>query len=186
MLRLRGPRAAPHPTTLPAMLDDAARRAPDRAFLGRARRARRWRQISFATAAKRARRIGGALRALGASETRPLMILSGNGIDHALMMLGAACAAMPVAPIAAQLGLDAHDGFARLRAIAGVVRPAVVFARDGAAYAAAVRASRRAPHSSALPAPPPGPRAFDYARLLGARAARATVRSTSAARRSPS
>ena len=120
------------------MLDDAAQRAPDRVFLVERDARRRWRQIGFATAAKRTRRIAAALRALGASETRPLMILSGNGIDHALLALGAARAAIPVAPIDASLGLTAH-GVERLRAIADVVRPAVVFARDGAAYASAVR-----------------------------------------------
>jgi feruloyl-CoA synthase len=148
------------------MLDDAARRAPDRAFLIERDARRRWRQIGFATAAKRSRRVAAALRALGASETRPLMILSGNGIDHALLTLGAARAAIPVAPVAAALGLDARDGFARLRAVAAVVRPAVVFARDGAAYADAVRAAApEAAYVSVTP-PPFGLRSYDYARLL--------------------
>ena len=148
------------------MLDDAARRAPDRAFLIERDARRRWRQIGFATAAKRSRRVAAALLALGASETRPVMILSGNGIDHALVALGAARAAIPVAPVAAVVGLDARDGFARLRAIADVVRPAVVFARDGVAYAGAVRAAAPAAAFVSVGAPPPGMRSFDYARLL--------------------
>jgi feruloyl-CoA synthase len=148
------------------MLDDAAQRAPDRAFLVERDARRRWRQIGFATAAKRSRRVAAALRALGASESRPVMILSGNGIDHALLMLGAACAAIPVAPIAAAVGLDAHDDYARLRAIAAVVRPAVVFARDGAAYADAVRAAAPEAAFVSVYAPPPGVRSFDFARLL--------------------
>jgi feruloyl-CoA synthase len=166
ILRLHGGELLAHPVTLPAMLDDAARRAPDRAFLIERDARRRWRQIGFATAAKRSRRVAAALRALGASETRPVMILSGNGIDHALLMLGAAHAAIPVAPVAAALGLDARDGFARLRAIAGVVRPAVVFARDGAAYADAVRAAAPEAAFVSVGAPPSGVRSFDYALLL--------------------
>jgi feruloyl-CoA synthase len=166
VLRLHGPEPAPHPVTLPAMLDDAARRAPDRVFLIERDAQRRWRQITFATAAKRARRIAGALRSLGASETRPLMILSENGIDHALMLLGAACAAIPVASVAAEIGLAAHDGFAHLRAIAGVVRPAAVFARDGAAYAGAARSVAAGAAFISVTEPAPGPRAFDYAQLL--------------------
>jgi feruloyl-CoA synthase len=165
-LRLHGPEPAPHPVTLPAMLDDAARRAPDRVFLIERDAQRRWRQITFATAAKRARRIAAALRSLGGSETRPLMILSENGIDHALMLLGAACAAIPVASVAAEIGLAAHDGFAHLRAIAGVVRPAVVFARDGAAYSVAVRSVAADAAFISVTEPAPGPRAFDYAQLL--------------------
>jgi feruloyl-CoA synthase len=163
---LLGPEAAPHPLTLPAMLDDAARRAPDRVFLIERDAQRRWRQITFATAAKRARRIAAALRSLGASETRPLMILSENGIDHALLLLGAASAGIPVAPVAAGIGLEAHDGYAHLRAISDVVRPAVVFARDGAAYAGAVRSVAPDAAFISVAEPPPGPRAFDYAQLL--------------------
>jgi feruloyl-CoA synthase len=148
------------------MLDDAAERAPDRAFLVERDARGRWRQIGFATAAKRSRRIAAALRALGASETRPVMILSGNGIDHALVTLGAARAAIPVAPVPARLGLDGRDGFARLRALAGVVRPAVVFARDGAAYADAVGAAAPDAAFVSVGAPPAGVRSFDYASLL--------------------
>lgn len=165
ILRLRGGELLAHPPTLGAMLDDAAQRAPDRAFLVERDARRRWRQIGFATAAKRTRRIAAALRALGASETRPLMILSGNGIDHALLALGAARAAIPVAPVDASLGLTAH-GPERLRAIADVVRPAVVFARDGAAYAPAVRAIASDVAFVSVNAPPAGMRSFDYTRLL--------------------
>ncbi len=97
-------------------------------------------RLTFAQAAEGSSRVGAALRGLGASPERPLLILSGNGIDHALMMLGALRAGVPAVPVAAAGGLAAHDGFARLHRIAELVRPGVVFARDGAAYAPAARA----------------------------------------------
>jgi feruloyl-CoA synthase len=168
-LRLRGEPLRTHPPTLLALLDAAAARAPDRAFLVERDARDVWHQVGFQTVAERSHRIGAALRALGASEKRPVMILSGNGIDHALVTFGALRAGIPVVPVSAKTGLAARDRFARLREIAEAVRPGVVFARDGAAYAPAVRAVRGVMSDAAyvsVTEPPPRTRAFDYARLL--------------------
>ena len=165
-LRLRGEPLQPHPPTLLALLDAAAERAPERAFLVERDARDVWHQVSFKTVAERSHRVGAALRALGASETRPVMILSGNGIDHAMVTFGALRAGVPVVPVSAPTGRARRDGFARLREIAGVVRPAVVFARDGAAYADSVRAVVPDAAYVTVTEPPPGTRAFDYARLL--------------------
>jgi feruloyl-CoA synthase len=165
-LRLRGAPLGEHAPTLLALLDDAARRAPERAFLIERDPRGVWHQASYATVANRSHRVGAALRGLGASAGRPVMILSGNGIDHALVTFGALRAGIPVVPVAASAGLSARDGFARLRAIAGNVRPGVVFARNGAQYAAA--ASAAAPEAAyvTVTEPPHGVRASDYAQLL--------------------
>ncbi len=165
-LRLRGEPLQPHPPTLLALLDAAAERAPERTFLVERDARDVWHQVSFKTVAERSYRIGAALRALGASETRPVMILSGNGIDHAMVAFGALRAGVPVVPVSSQTGRAHRDGFVRLRAIADVARPAVVFARDGAAYADAVRAVLPDAAYVTVTEPPPGTRAFDYARLL--------------------
>jgi feruloyl-CoA synthase len=166
-LRLAGEPLEAHADSLLALLDDAARRAPRRAFLIERDARDVWHEVSFATMAARSWRVGAALRALGASEDRPVMILSGNGIDHAMVTFGALRAGIPVVPVAASLGLSADDGFARLRAIAELVRPGVVFARDGMAYAAAAHAiSGSGAAYVCVTEPPAGVRAFDYARLL--------------------
>jgi len=156
-LRLAGEPLRPHASSLLALLDDAARRAPRRAFLIERDARGAWHEVTFADVAGRSLRVGAALRALGASEDRPVMILSGNGIDHAMVTFGALRAGLPVVPVAPSDGLAARDGFARLRAIAEIVRPGVVFARDGAAYAAAANAV--APDAAFVCA-------SDYARLL--------------------
>ena len=152
-----------HATTLIALLDDAARRAPDRVFLVERDARDAWHQISFATVAERSRRVGAALLALGASAERPVMILSGNGIDHALVMFGALWAGIPVVPVAAATGPEESTW---LRAVATAVRPGVVFARDGAACGPAVRAVAPDAVYVCVNEPAPGVRAFDYARLL--------------------
>ena len=165
-LRLAGEPLRPHASSLLALLDDAARRAPRRAFLIERDARGAWHQATFATVAARSWRVGAALRALGASEDRPVMILSGNGIDHAMVTFGALRAGIPVVPVAPSAGSAARDGFARLRAVAEIARPGVVFARDGAAYAAA--ASAVAPDAAfvCVTEPPDGVRASAYARLL--------------------
>ena len=165
-LRLRGETLRRHQPNLLALLDRAAGMTPKRAFLVERDARDVWHRVSFATFADRSRRIGGGLRALGASETRPVMILSGNGIDHAMVSFGALRAGIPVVPVSAKTGLAARGGFARLREIAEAVRPGVVFARDGAAYADAVRAVAPAAAYVTVTEPPPGMRAFDYAQLL--------------------
>lgn len=165
-MRLYGEPLREHAGTLLELLDAGARRAPDRAFLIERDARDVWHQASFATVAERSRRVGAALRELGASEERPVMILSGNGIDHAMITFGALRAGIPVVPVAAAVGLAAHDGFARLRAIADAVRPAVVFARDGAAYAASACAAAPDAAYVVVTEAPRGLRAFDYGRLL--------------------
>ena len=163
---MRGEPLGEHAPTWNALLDDAAARAPERTFLVERDARGVWHQIAFATVAERARRIGAGLRALGASERRPVMILSGNGIDHALIAFGALRAGIPIAPVPPSDGRAARGGFARLRAAAEIVRPGVVFARDGAAYAAAARAAAPEAAYVTVTEPPAGTRAYDYARLL--------------------
>lgn len=163
---MRGAPLGEHAPTLLALLDDAARRAPERAFLIERDGRGVWHQASFATVAARSHRVGAALRSLGASPQRPVMILSGNGIDHALVTFGALRAGIPVVPVAASAGTAARDGFARVRAIAANVRPGVVFARDGAAYAAAARAAAPDATYVTVTEPPHGVRAHDYDQLL--------------------
>jgi len=175
IVRLAGEPLRPHASSLLALLDDAARRAPRRAFLIERDARGAWHEVTFADVAARSLRVGAALRALGASEDRPVMILSGNGIDHAMVTFGALRAGLPVVPVAPSAGSAARDDFARLRAIAEIVRPGVVFARDGAAYAAAANAV--APDAAFVCAtePPAGVRASDYARLLTHPEARGTA-----------
>ena len=165
MRLLQGDPLLPHTQTLVALLDEAAGRAPERAFLVErdARNARA--ELTFAQAAATSQRIAAALLALGASAQRPLLILSGNGIDHALMTFGALRAEIPVVPVSPLAGRAAHDGFARLRAIVDTVRPGVVFARDGRLYADAVRALCSDVPFVCVHEAPRDLSAFDYAAL---------------------
>ena len=144
-------------------------------------------RVTYADAL-RARRgaIAQALLDRRLSRERPIVILSGNSIDHALLALAAMYVGVPYAPIAPAYSLQAQ----RLRHAAADLRadasPALVFAADGAAFERALRSvlpagvelvvSTSAP--ATLPATP-----FDDARRRRRRPARSTTRATRVDRR---
>jgi feruloyl-CoA synthase len=139
----------PYPERLTDKLDYWADAAPDRIFLadrltgasyggdspeGPSRRVPGWRSVTFAEARARARAIAQALLDRGLNADRPIVILSGNSVDHALLALGAMYAGVYYAPIAPAYSLQSGSDFAALRHVFDKVRPALVFADDGAAF----------------------------------------------------
>src|SRR5512142_1135144 len=98
-----------------------------------------WRACSYGAAVAAADSIGQALLDLGLGPGRPLLILSGNSVDHLLVMLGAMTAGIPVAPVSVAYSLQSRD-HARIRAIAGLIHPGAVFAEDAERFAAAMDA----------------------------------------------
>jgi feruloyl-CoA synthase len=115
-----------------------ATRTPDRPFLA-SRSGKGWRTVPYAEALAAARGIGQALLDRGLSAERPVLILSGNGIDHALLSLACLHVGVPFTPVSTAYSLISRD-FARLRSIVGLMRPGLVFADNGDRYAAALRA----------------------------------------------
>ena len=96
-----------------------------------------WCTSSYGTVTYLADAIGEALLGMGLGPTRPLLILSGNTVNHLLMTLGAMTAGIPVAPVSVASSLRGRD-HARLRAIAALVEPGAVYAEDAGGYAAAL------------------------------------------------
>ncbi|GAA0310119.1 feruloyl-CoA synthase [Rhodovulum strictum] len=109
---------------------------PDRVFLAE-RRGADWRELSYAQVLAHVRAIGAALLDRGMGQQTPIVILSGNGVDHALLALGAQYVGVPVVPVAEQYSLipEAHP---RLVYVLDKVRPGMAFAQDAATYAAAL------------------------------------------------
>ncbi|MEL7462973.1 MAG: AMP-binding protein [Pseudomonadota bacterium] len=109
-----------------------AAEAPSRAFLAE-RSGPGWRTMAYGEALEMTQAIAAALLDRGMGAETPILILSGNGVDHGLLMLAAHYAGVPVVPIAEQYSLiPAARG--RLTHVAGLTRPAMVFAADGAAF----------------------------------------------------
>ena len=60
---------------------------------------RGWRELTYAELLAASRHIASALLARGLSADRPIVILSGNSIDHALVAFGALYAGIPFCPV---------------------------------------------------------------------------------------
>jgi feruloyl-CoA synthase len=115
----------PYPARLTERLEYWAQRAPDRVLFAE-RQGEGWRSITYAQCLERARRIGQYLLRKELSAERPLVVLSGNDIEHALLHLGALYVGIPYAPISPAYSLLSQD-FGKLRAIFELLTPGLVF-----------------------------------------------------------
>jgi feruloyl-CoA synthase len=119
------------------VLIDWATSAADRPFLCERVAGGAWRAVTYGQALAATRSLAQALLDRGMGRTRPLLILSGNGIDHALLSLAAMHAGVPVAPVSTAYSLVARDP-SKLRNLAAILRPGAVYAEDGESFARAV------------------------------------------------
>ncbi|MGB0748310.1 MAG: feruloyl-CoA synthase [Magnetospiraceae bacterium] len=110
--------------------------APDRTFLAE-RFGGGWREVSYAEALQKVRALGQALLGRGLNADTPIMILSGNGVDHGLLALAAQYVGVPAVPVAEQYSLI-HGAHNRLRHVAELVRPKMAYTVNGDQYAEAL------------------------------------------------
>ena len=129
----------PYPVRLTDRLDHWAEVAPDRVFIAQRDEEDHWRTVTYAELRHAVRAIGQALLDRGLGPERPVAILSGNDIEHALLGLAAMYVGVPYAPISPAYSLLSTD-FAKLRHIVGLLTPGLVFAADGAAFGKALAA----------------------------------------------
>jgi len=118
-------------------LEHWARAAPERLFLAQRDANGAWRTVTYARALEEVRRIAAALLARHLSPERPIAIISGNDIEHALLALAAMYAGIPYAPISPAYSLMSSD-FGKLRAMIELLTPGLVLANDGAQFARAI------------------------------------------------
>ena len=128
---------APHPAKMTELLEHWARHAPDRTFLAKREGGGNWRKISYAETLGQVRCIASALLTRNLSADRPIMLLSGNDIEHALVTLAAMYIGVPVAPISPAYSLVSSD-FGKLKDIAERLNPQLVFASDAARFGNAI------------------------------------------------
>ena len=127
-----------YPVRLTDRLHHWVRTAPDRIFMAQ-RDGAGWRQISYAQLLGYSRRIASALLARGLSAERPLLILSGNSIDHALVAFGALYAGIPFCPVSSAYSLISKD-YGKLAFVMKLLTPGLVFADDADKFASALSA----------------------------------------------
>jgi feruloyl-CoA synthase len=98
-----------------------------------------WRRLTYGEARQAVDAIAQGLVERGLSAERPIMILSGNSIEHALLMLAGYTAGIPVAPISVAYSLQSQD-HAKLKEIALLLKPGLVYVDDTGPFANALRA----------------------------------------------
>ena len=127
-------------THIPASLAKWAAEAPDRTWLAqRAGADRQWRKLSYGEAKRTVDALTQALLDLGLEPGRPVAILSGNSIEHALMTQAAMQARLPAAPVSPAYSLMSHD-HQKLKFLFDLIKPAVVMVQDGPTFEKALQA----------------------------------------------
>ncbi len=128
----------PYPRSIVDALERWAVRTPD-AVLIADRDAGSWRKLTYSDVLERIAPIAQALLDAGVSTDRPLMILSGNDIEHFLLGLAAIWVGVPYAPVSPAYSLISTD-YGKLRHIAGLLTPGLVYASDGSKFGPALSA----------------------------------------------
>jgi len=133
-----------HPVTVVHSFRAWAASDPDHLLVAERGAGRSWRTCSYGAAVAAAEAIGQALLEQGLGPGRPLLVLSGNSVDHLLVMLGAMTAGIPVAPVSVAYSLQSRD-HARIREIAALIGPGAVFAEDAERFEPALDALGQVP-----------------------------------------
>ncbi|WP_076864169.1 feruloyl-CoA synthase [Bradyrhizobium mercantei] len=129
---------ADFPVRLTDRLHHWASVEPNRVFMAERAAGGGWRQISYAQLLDAVRRIASTLTARGLSAERPIVILSGNSIDHALIALGALYAGIPFCPVSPAYSLVSRD-YGKLSFVIKLLTPGLVFVDDADKFADALR-----------------------------------------------
>jgi feruloyl-CoA synthase len=135
---LKSPHALPaYPDKLTERLEYWAARSPERTFLAQRNAGGGWRRVSYRETLAQVRSIATALLQRELCAERPILILSGNDIEHALLGLAAIYVGIPYAPISPAYSLLSTD-FKKLKSIIDLLTPGLVFADNGKAFERAI------------------------------------------------
>src|SRR5258707_3495239 len=129
-----------YPLRLTDRLHHWANAEPNRIFMAERETGGLWRQISYAQLLASSRHIASGLLARGLSADKPIVILSGNSIDHALLAFGALYAGIPFCPVSPAYSLISRD-YGKLGFAMKLLTPGLVFADDAAKFADALSAT---------------------------------------------
>ena len=113
---------------------------PERRFLAKRGVSGEWQTITYGEALDRVSRISQSLLNRGLSQDRPIAILSGNDLEHALLSLAAQHVGVTCAPISPSYSLVSSD-FVRLKHILAELSPGMIFVSSGSRFRNALAAA---------------------------------------------
>ncbi|MEL6963322.1 MAG: feruloyl-CoA synthase [Pseudomonadota bacterium] len=126
-------------STIGSWIDRFSEQSPDAVFLAE-RSGAGWREITYQETWQSVRAIAASLLDRGLGPQTPILILSGNSVDHGLLALAAQYVGIPIVPLAEQYSLipAAHP---QLIHCAALVKPHLIFAEDGERFGKALALS---------------------------------------------
>ncbi|MDN3277351.1 feruloyl-CoA synthase [Frankia sp. RB7] len=121
-------------------LEHFARQTPDAIFLAERDSADTpWATVTYAGALRRVRAAASWILAQGLGAERPIVILSDNSIDHALLALAAQHVGVPSAAISPAYSLMSRD-FDKLKSMIALLEPGAIYVSATKPFAAALAA----------------------------------------------
>lgn len=140
LVRQKGTLGA-YPETMSDRIEHWAALRPDVTWMAeRSPEGGDWQRVSYGALLTHIRALGQALLDLDLSEDRPLVILSGNSVPHALIALAAQYVGIPSAALAPAYSLLSKD-HSKLAEINAQITPGAVFADDLDRFAPAMDAA---------------------------------------------
>ncbi len=125
----------PHPQRMMERLLHWASVRPQQTFAARRGADGQWQRISYADMLARTKVIATHLLTFDLSAERPLVILSGNDLEHLQLTCAALYAGIPYCPVSPAYSLVSRD-YGKLRHIIDTLTPGLVFAADRSFVAA--------------------------------------------------
>jgi feruloyl-CoA synthase len=110
---------------------------PEQTFIAARQADGEWRRISYAQMLDSVRSIAQSLLSYGLSADKPLVLLSGNDIEHLQIAFGALYAGIPYCPVSPAYSLLSQD-FAKLRHVCDLLQPGLVFVSDAEPFQRAI------------------------------------------------
>lgn len=128
--------------------------APDRVWLAERDGDGGWRTITYGQGRRTCDRISQALLDRGLGPDRPVMILSENSINFALLAMAAMQVGIPVSPVSPAYTLQSRD-YSKLKPIFALLTPGMVYVEDGGRFEAGLRAIGPGPAELVVTRDPP-------------------------------
>jgi feruloyl-CoA synthase len=179
-------RLKPYEKHIPGFLARWAKEVPERVWLAqRYGPDREWLKVTYSEAKKQADAVTQALIDRGFGPDKPVMILSSNSIEFALLTMAAMQARAPIAPVSPAYSVMSQD-HAKLSYVFDLIKPGLVLVQNGEIYARALAALDLANlHDGGVVVvhvdkAPPGMQSLPWSELIATKATDAVQRSIDA------
>lgn len=127
----------PYPRHMSERIFDWADKTPDRTWMAERGADGEWIRVSFRQLADQIQSVAQALIDLGLTDETPIMVLSGNSLKHAILVLAAQHIGVPTAAVSTGYSLSSDD-FDKLISITKQITPGMVFVEQADPFQKAI------------------------------------------------